>query len=433
MLISEKIFELLKEQKVSQKVFSQRTGIPESTISDWKRKKLNPSADKLLVIGKVLGVPVEELLGADDNRAGEADFSFARDEKELIEAFRDLEESDKGRLLAYAVKLLEMKSHTESGDGHMDPVVAAAEPGVEAEGQGEAAAADTDLLVKKQLTRKLRRLARLSRITLDESEHSSGLNRHLFRYLDYLGIDKLEFIKEYLSHLQPFMIEEVRSQEKFENAVCVLDEWYRISLYIKVDATRNEEVIVSFHENNKRGIARRNSLYRRQEYVYVFADSIGSHLAGTDNYSVNLFIMRGVKVFPLSVAAVKYDDEGFLVRVTNISNSLLEISNRYLEDLYTSDLDFSGIELFSSLQQLSFTSYGNDVFSNISIMIDSIIVQKDAGGRQIADAALCIYCSSLKLTDADRTELLETLKQRFSVNSVKVLPGILERVEQNIY
>ncbi|WP_024865417.1 helix-turn-helix domain-containing protein [Butyrivibrio sp. FCS014] len=432
MLISEKIFELLKEQKVSQKVFSQRTGIPESTISDWKRKKLNPSADKLLVIGKVLGVPVEELLGADDNRAGEVDFSFAREEKELIEAFRDLEESDKRRLVAYAVKLLELKSRSEGGDGQKEPVVIAFEPG-EAEGRTEAAASDADLLIKKQLTRKLRRLARLSRITLDESEHSSGLNRHLFRYLDYLGIDKLEFIKEYLSHLQPFMIEEVRSQEKFENAVCVLDEWYRISIYIKVDATRNEEVIVSFHENNKRGIAKRNSLYKRQEYVYVFADSIGSHLAGTDNYSVNLFIMRGVKVFPLSVAAVKYDDEGFLVRVTNISNSLLEISNRYLEDLYTSDLDFSGIELFSSLQQLSFTSYGNDVFSNISIMIDSIIVQKDAGGRQIADAALCIYCSSLKLTDADRTELLETLKQRFSVNSVKVLPRILERVEQNIY
>ena len=36
--VSDKIFELLKERNMSQKEFSQRTGIAESTISDWKKK-----------------------------------------------------------------------------------------------------------------------------------------------------------------------------------------------------------------------------------------------------------------------------------------------------------------------------------------------------------------------------------------------------------
>ena len=37
--ISGRIFELLKEQNMSQKKFAQETGIAESTISDWKKKK----------------------------------------------------------------------------------------------------------------------------------------------------------------------------------------------------------------------------------------------------------------------------------------------------------------------------------------------------------------------------------------------------------
>ena len=35
--ISDRIFELLKEKGMSQKEFSARTGIAESSISDWKK------------------------------------------------------------------------------------------------------------------------------------------------------------------------------------------------------------------------------------------------------------------------------------------------------------------------------------------------------------------------------------------------------------
>ena len=54
--ISGRIFELLKEQNMSQKRFTQETGIAESTISDWKKKKTNPVSDKILIICEVLGV-----------------------------------------------------------------------------------------------------------------------------------------------------------------------------------------------------------------------------------------------------------------------------------------------------------------------------------------------------------------------------------------
>ena len=54
---------------------------------------------------------------------------------------------------------------------------------------------------------KIRKLAKLDRITLDDTVHRSGLNKHLLAYLAYCGINELDFIKDYLSNLQPYMLE----------------------------------------------------------------------------------------------------------------------------------------------------------------------------------------------------------------------------------
>jgi len=378
MTIRERIFQIMEEKQMTQKEFAKLAKIPESTISDWKKKGNTPSAEKLIDISTALGVPVTELLGVPPVESGDC-FAISEncEEAELVET-------------------------------------------------------DTELLLQKTLAYKLRKLARLDRIRLDESEHASKQNLHLFRYLDFLGMDKLAFVKMYLSQIQPFMITEMKSQEKFENAICVLDRFYRISVYIKVDATQNEEVIVSFHENHENGVAKRNPVMRKNRYVYVFADSIGSYISTKDSYTINLLITRGVSTFPVNVPAKKYDEDGFLVNETYIQNALVDVANQYLEDLYTADLDFSGVEQFSSLQRLSYTARGNDCFSNISLLVDSILVQRDVHSRQVADAVLCIYCNSLKLLESDKRELLETLQERFSVNSVRVMPELLERVERNI-
>ena len=45
------------------------------------------------------------------------------------------------------------------------------------------------------------------------------------------------------------------------------------------DAKKGEEIIVCFHENNKGGIAKRNLMIRHDDYVYVFADSVGFSVA----------------------------------------------------------------------------------------------------------------------------------------------------------
>ena len=291
---------------------------------------------------------------------------------------------------------------------------------------------DDELTRKKMLCKRLRRLSRLDRIQLDESEHTSRLNKHLFKYFDFIGVDKLDYIKKYLAHIQPFMIREIKTQEKFENAICVLDEYYRIAVYIKVDATKGEELIVSFHENNKNGIAKREPIKDSNREVYVFPETISSHVAGTDIYSINLFVTRGATSLPMNVSARKCDEEGFWVRMSDINHALVETANSYLQDLYTADIDYSQIEPFYSLQQISFTSYGTDVFSGISLLIDSLLVQMSPISKQVADSALCIFCSTIELTDEGKKDLLETLSERYKVNSVKILPEILKRVEMNM-
>ena len=62
MLISERIFKILKDKNMSQNAFAKQVGLASSTISDWKRKKTNPSADKIMDICRVLEVTPEQLL-----------------------------------------------------------------------------------------------------------------------------------------------------------------------------------------------------------------------------------------------------------------------------------------------------------------------------------------------------------------------------------
>lgn len=119
MTISEKIFELLKERGMSQKEFSEKTGIAQSSISDWKRKKTNPVSEKILIISEVLGVtPYELLSGTEDveARSNTVDYYVVSKESDLgvlIEQYQRLETMDKGRLLGYLQAMIADNSMDE--------------------------------------------------------------------------------------------------------------------------------------------------------------------------------------------------------------------------------------------------------------------------------------------------------------------------------
>lgn len=114
MTISERIFKLLDERGMSQKEFSERTGIAQSSISDWKRKKTNPVSEKILIICEVLNVSPYELLGATEGKGRRSNPSNiimlekSSEAGQLMETYLSMEEQQQFRLLGYLHALTEM-------------------------------------------------------------------------------------------------------------------------------------------------------------------------------------------------------------------------------------------------------------------------------------------------------------------------------------
>ena len=115
MIISERIFNIIEEKNITQTEFAKCVGIAPSTVSEWKKKKTNPSADKIMDICVALDVTPDELL---TGRGIDEEKGFAKVESkdritpvdwQLIEDFHGMKEEQKRRLLKYmeALKQLE--------------------------------------------------------------------------------------------------------------------------------------------------------------------------------------------------------------------------------------------------------------------------------------------------------------------------------------
>ena len=111
MLIRDRIFNKLEELNMTQKEFSHRTGIAESTISDWRKKRTNPTAEKIMIICKVLDVTPEWLLSgiqAQGDRGNPQKWIAVDAETEsgqLLTAFNSMDAASQARLLGYAEAL----------------------------------------------------------------------------------------------------------------------------------------------------------------------------------------------------------------------------------------------------------------------------------------------------------------------------------------
>lgn len=101
MHIYERIFNRLEELHMSQIELSRRTGIATSTISDWRKKKINPQADKLVVICKALDMSLVELLCDEEETEKQASTDLLLDEKQMIEVYRFSDLETKRRILRY--------------------------------------------------------------------------------------------------------------------------------------------------------------------------------------------------------------------------------------------------------------------------------------------------------------------------------------------
>lgn len=115
MTISQKIFKILEMEKLSQKDFSERTGIPQSTISDWRKKNTNPASDKILIICEVLKVTPYDLLSGVEEEGSRSRklkckiIAETSEENLLLEMYDKLDRDQKNRLFGYLEALAAKK------------------------------------------------------------------------------------------------------------------------------------------------------------------------------------------------------------------------------------------------------------------------------------------------------------------------------------
>ena len=116
MTISERILKVLKDRNMTQIEFAKQVGIATSTISEWKKKKTNPAANKIMNICNVLQITPEQLLtgkGIEDEEeiaAASPESRFTPYDIQLIEDFHGLKEEQQKRLVAYMEALKKIES-----------------------------------------------------------------------------------------------------------------------------------------------------------------------------------------------------------------------------------------------------------------------------------------------------------------------------------
>lgn len=104
---------------MSQNAFAKRVGLAGSTISDWKTKKTNPSADKIMDICDALNVTPEQLLtgrGIDEDFSegvswkGTPEQRFSKADIRILEDIHGLKDMQRKRLMQYieALKQIEL-------------------------------------------------------------------------------------------------------------------------------------------------------------------------------------------------------------------------------------------------------------------------------------------------------------------------------------
>lgn len=269
---------------------------------------------------------------------------------------------------------------------------------------------------------KIRHLAALEKFSLVSGFHDSNASKHLFSYAKFCRLDLMKFIRTCLMNAQPYQISLRTNSIAF---IYTMDNHYSLVIYFGMEPSRARSMTVFFDAE-----ASECYLSKKSDYMPVFVNNCRAHDSETGIVAADVLIQRGLAVMPVTVAARQYG-QVFIVRRDDVDNALLDYCNTYLIDLYNSDLnlDFSKIDISLSIQQVSFSEYGRNIFETVSLLIESLCAQDNMVTRTTADFALVTYVGSLKLIPPQKKELAALLDFRYAGSSIEAMPRILERVK----
>lgn len=113
---------IMSERKITQSELSKRTGIRQSSISDWLNGRYEPKQDKIYLIAQALGVSPSWLLGYDETPSNQTDGYYVDPEtaefaeylrtrpeaRLLFSASRGISKEDMEKAVEY-IELLKLK------------------------------------------------------------------------------------------------------------------------------------------------------------------------------------------------------------------------------------------------------------------------------------------------------------------------------------
>ncbi len=119
-----KLKQRLKEMGLSQADLAERVGTSQSQVSDWVRKKSEPTVRYGAKVAEALGVTMDYLFRDAVTEKGQG---ITLEEQMLIEAIREMGPDGTKRLMAILVKLA-LEGRTRPPDGREEPRSTGAEP-----------------------------------------------------------------------------------------------------------------------------------------------------------------------------------------------------------------------------------------------------------------------------------------------------------------
>lgn len=109
------LFSLLEKRNIKQSDLSKATGISTGNISDWKKGKSFPSAEKLVLIADFLGCSTDYLLGRIEKSTAPTNSSKIDAQKsKLLSNYDKLNDEGQNKLVGYSEDLVDTKKYVKS-------------------------------------------------------------------------------------------------------------------------------------------------------------------------------------------------------------------------------------------------------------------------------------------------------------------------------
>ena len=97
----DRLFSLIEAEGTNQSTVERELGLSNSSFSDWKRGKGKPSIDALIKFSKRFDVSIDWLVSGEEHRSSNTVTFTDPTERQLIDRFRQLPDSNKQTVIAY--------------------------------------------------------------------------------------------------------------------------------------------------------------------------------------------------------------------------------------------------------------------------------------------------------------------------------------------